>query len=182
MTRTTAITVITLFGAAALGCDTDDQQQEPGPAPAAEEGWLPDDDPDMENGAVLPVALRVDSLADAGPYLTDEEGIALYVLEDEPHGESTCYDECAEEWPPLLTGAGDPVPGAGSVLADQLGTIERRDGSRQVTYAGRALYYYHDDQAPGDVEGHHLTDDWGEWYLVRPDGELLEGGHENHES
>jgi hypothetical protein len=32
----------------------------------------------------------------------------------------------------------------------------------QVTYAGKALYWYSGDTAPGQVKG-NLTDTWGKW-------------------
>ena len=57
---------------------------------------------------------------------------------------------------------------------DLIGTIERRDGQRQVTYDGHALYYYSQDQQPGRTSGQDLTDRWGEWYLVTPEGQHLE--------
>lgn len=126
--------------------------------------------PGTASGAVL----AVDTLEGAGPYLTDASGRALYLLEGEPQGESTCYDACAEEWPPFLAPQGSPTAGAASVQPGLIGTLQRRDGSTQVTYGGHALYYYHDDQGPGQTAGHDLTDRWGEWYLVQPGGEALE--------
>lgn len=193
MSKTAALTMITLMGVAVLGCEVEEQDT----TPAAEEDLLGDRTPALPQDGEQPATIEVDSLADTGPYITDGEGRALYAIEGEPEGESTCYDECASEWPPFLASdgadgaggadgadgasAGEPTPGApgaGPAEADRIGTLERRDGQRQVTYEGRALYYYHDDQEPGETDGHHLTDQWGEWYLVRPDGELLEG-HED---
>lgn len=121
-------------------------------------------------------ALQVDSLEGMGPYLTDASGRALYLLEEEPQDSSICYDECAEEWPPLLAEQGSPRAEGEGIDEAMISTIERRDGQMQVTYAGHPLYYYHDDEGPGDTLGQDLTDAWGEWYLVRPDGEPLEEG------
>lgn len=172
MKNTTTTALIALLGAAVLGCDV--EEQEPAPPPAAEEerpmerdtiGAL-EDDPAMTIG--------VDSLDGGGQYITDGEGRALYAIEGEPEDQSTCYDDCAQEWPPLLASQGEPTAASGAVRDDLLGTLQRQDGDRQITYAGRALYYYHDDQGPGQTEGHHVMDEWGEWYLVQPDGELLE--------
>lgn len=120
------------------------------------------------------VTLGVDTLQGAGAYLTDGEGRALYMLEGEPSDSSTCYDACAEEWPPLIPEAGSPRAGAASVQQGLIGTIQRRDGRTQVTYGGHALYYYHEDRGPGQTSGQDLTDQWGEWYLVTPEGEHLE--------
>jgi predicted lipoprotein with Yx(FWY)xxD motif len=55
-----------------------------------------------------------------------------------------------------------------------LGTIQRRDGSTQVTYGGHPLYYYSKDQGRGDVTGQDVTDERGEWYLVSPAGQAVE--------
>jgi predicted lipoprotein with Yx(FWY)xxD motif len=47
---------------------------------------------------------------------------------------------CAEAWPPLRT-AGKPEAMKG-VKAAMPGTIEREDGTTQVTYAGWPLYTF----------------------------------------
>lgn len=113
-----------------------------------------------------------------GQYLVDAQGMSLYMLETDTQGagdgeaESVCYDECAEEWP-VLTTTGEPQAGE-QVDGAMLATIERDDGSMQVTYNGWPLYYYHDDQAPGDTEGQAVHDDWGGWYLLAPSGEVIE--------
>lgn len=110
-----------------------------------------------------------------GQFLVDGENISLYLLEADVRGSddekavSTCYDECAEEWPPFIT-SGELEAGE-QVAEPLLSTIERTDGAMQVTYNGWPLYYYHDDQAPGDTTGHDVHDDWGGWYLVTPSGE-----------
>src|SRR5688500_15044790 len=37
-----------------------------------------------------------------GPILTDAEGMTLYLFtNDTTEGESACYDQCAENWPPF---------------------------------------------------------------------------------
>jgi predicted lipoprotein with Yx(FWY)xxD motif len=138
--------------------------------------------------AVVPVGpqagavLEVDTLQGVGPYLTDQSGRALYLLEGGAPGEITCYDACAGVWPPFLAPQGTPTAGAPPVQAGLIGTIQRRDGATQVTYAGHPLYYYTKDQGPGQATGQDVTDQWGEWYLVRPSGEPLEehGGGEGH--
>jgi len=127
-------------------------------------------------GEAAGASLAVDSL-DGRAYLTDAAGRALYLIEGAPQDSATCYDACAEEWPPFLSSDGAPRVAAqagAAVQADMLGTITRRDGATQVTYGGNALYYYHDDTGPGMTSGQDVTDQWGEWYLVQPDGQPLE--------
>jgi predicted lipoprotein with Yx(FWY)xxD motif len=60
---------------------------------------------------------------------------------------SLCYGDCAEAWPPVYTGAA-PKPGEGA-RASLLGTIERRDGRKQVTHAAKPLYFYA-HEGPGE--------------------------------
>lgn len=122
-------------------------------------------------------AARVD-VADQAPYgqyLVDGEGRALYLFtaDTQGGGNSTCYDACAQAWPPLLT-TGDPAAAAPSLDASMLDTIERRDGSMQVTYNGWPLYYFQQDAGPGDVAGQDVHGFGGEWYLVSPQGQQIE--------
>ncbi|MCQ0090290.1 hypothetical protein [Roseovarius sp. M141] len=114
-----------------------------------------------------------------GRYLADSEGLSLYMLEADTQGVggteavSTCSDKCTEEWPPLTT-SGEPQAGE-QLDASLLSSIEREDGSMQVTYNGWPLYHYHDDKESGDMSGQDVHDDWGGWYLVSPSGEKNEG-------
>ena len=102
-----------------------------------------------------------------GTMLFDSKRQAIYVFERDRKGRSACYGECARAWPPVFTG-GEPVAGAG-VKSRLLGTVERRDGRLQVTYAGRPLYYYaHED--PGEVLCHNVRLNGGYWWVVGPDG------------
>ena len=90
--------------------------------------------------------------------LVDGGGLTVYLLTKDEAGTSSCSDQCAEFWPPLLT-EGDPTAGEG-VSADQLGTIERDDGSTQVTYNGRPLYNFANDAGPGEVNGQDVGNTW----------------------
>jgi predicted lipoprotein with Yx(FWY)xxD motif len=102
-----------------------------------------------------------------GEMLFDSKRQAIYIFENDPQGETVCYGDCAEAWPPVVTD-GDPVAGQG-VRAGLLGTVERRDGTRQVTYAGRPLYYYA-HEGPGEVRCHNVNLNGGFWWVVGPDG------------
>lgn len=101
-----------------------------------------------------------------GEILTDSEGLTLYLFTTDEQGTSACYDGCAETWPPL-TVEGTPNPGSDVMAA--LDTIERRDGSMQVTVADHPLYYYIDDENPGDTNGQGVGD---VWFVVGPNGEM----------
>jgi predicted lipoprotein with Yx(FWY)xxD motif len=103
-----------------------------------------------------------------GAMLFDSSGQAIYVFERDREDRTVCYGECAEAWPPVLT-KGDPVAGKG-VDASLLGTVERRGGELQVTYAGRPLYFYAHEE-PGQVLCHNVDLNGGLWWVVAPDGE-----------
>ena len=102
-----------------------------------------------------------------GTMLFDSRKQAIYIFERDRSRRTTCYGDCAEAWPPVFT-EGEPRAGAG-VRQALLGTLERRDGKRQVTYAGRPLYFYAHEQA-GEVRCHNVDLNGGLWWVVGPDG------------
>lgn len=108
-----------------------------------------------------------------GKYLTDEDGRALYLFTADSKGISSCYDACAQAWPPVVT---DGAPEAGAGIRNKvLGTVKRRDGQTQVTYHGHPLYYYVKDKGSGSTAGQDVDGFGGEWYLVSPAGKKVEG-------
>jgi len=102
-----------------------------------------------------------------GDILVDSEGKTLYLFLPDEQGDSTCYDQCADNWPPLTAAitAGD---GADATL---LGTATRTDGAEQVTYNGWPLYYFAADAAPGDTNGQGIND---VWFVVTAAGESIQ--------
>jgi predicted lipoprotein with Yx(FWY)xxD motif len=93
-----------------------------------------------------------------GTVLADAGGRTLYGFANDDENVSRCTGGCALAWPPLLT-VGGPSGGEG-VAADRLGTITRDDGSIQVTYNGRPLYRFSQDDKPGDAKGHGQGGVW----------------------
>jgi predicted lipoprotein with Yx(FWY)xxD motif len=77
-----------------------------------------------------------------------------------------CRAACHRYWPEVLlpTGVAHATAGHG-VRAAKLGTRGRARGARQVTYAGKALYFFSLDTGPGQVHG-NLKDTWGTWSVV----------------
>ncbi|MFB6268839.1 MAG: hypothetical protein ABEH83_02780 [Halobacterium sp.] len=108
--------------------------------------------------------VRVRSTDQYGDVLVDADGMSLYLFDADEQGESTCYDDCAQNWPPLTV---DGTPTAGGDVTASLGTTERDDGSTQVTAADWPLYYFSGDEQPGDTNGQGVSD---VWWLVAPDG------------
>lgn len=113
-----------------------------------------------------------------GAYLVDSEDMSLYLFKADMQGtKSACYDACAKAWPPLLT-EGKPQA-SGKADKSLLATIERKDGSTQVTYNGWPLYYFVKDKQPGDTNGQDIEGFGAEWYLLTPEGQAVhaeEGG------
>jgi predicted lipoprotein with Yx(FWY)xxD motif len=63
-----------------------------------------------------------------------------YTYSKDSGSASACYKSCARAWPPVLT-SGNPGLSEG-LSASDLGTITRSDGTTQVTWKGRPLYFY----------------------------------------
>jgi predicted lipoprotein with Yx(FWY)xxD motif len=107
-----------------------------------------------------------------GRYLVDGRGRSLYLFERDRGGRSACFGACAYAWPPLLA-KGRVARGAG-VSSSKLGTIARRGGTRQVTYAGHPLYLYGGDSRPGQIRGEGLNQFGAPWDIVSPSGKGID--------
>jgi predicted lipoprotein with Yx(FWY)xxD motif len=95
-----------------------------------------------------------------GTVLTD--GTTLYTLK--PNA-TTCTAICHKYWIPVDLPKGEAKANAGAgVNAAKLGTVEVK-GGHQVTYGGKALYWFFEDKSAGQVKG-NLTDTWGKWVDV----------------
>jgi len=88
---------------------------------------------------------------------------ALYTLRPSA---TPCRSACWKYWPEVLLPKGVTKATAGKgVIAARLGTVKRPGGRLQVTYAGKALYWFSGDTTAGQVRG-NLTDTWGRWSAV----------------
>jgi predicted lipoprotein with Yx(FWY)xxD motif len=70
--------------------------------------------------------------------------VSVYTFSSDQPNYSTCYGPCAADFIPVTT-AGAPVAGSG-VNAGAIGVINRFDGSEQVTYNGKPLYIYSQEE------------------------------------
>jgi predicted lipoprotein with Yx(FWY)xxD motif len=102
-----------------------------------------------------------------GPVLFDGRDRGLYLFTRDPRNRTRCYGACASAWPPFYARA-RPRAGRG-VDPGLLGTIRRRDGRRQVTYKGQALYFYVDDPR-GQVLCNDIVEFGGTWYALTAKG------------
>ena len=106
-----------------------------------------------------------------GRVLFDGRGFALYAFTRDRARHSACANACANKWPPYIVRR-RPTARRG-VDASLLGTIVRRDGRRQATYAGRPLYFYVGDRKPLQVLCQNVREFGGLWLVVRPNGTVV---------
>ena len=97
-----------------------------------------------------------------GKILVANNGMTLYLKKDDSTGKSTCYGDCAKNWPPLLI-KGTPTAGTG--VTGKVDRTVRTDGRFQVTYNGMPLYFWKSDIKPGDTTGNGVN---GIWSVVTP--------------
>jgi predicted lipoprotein with Yx(FWY)xxD motif len=175
------MTTVAILAALALAaCGEDDEAPEaqaPAEASASQEAGGGDataaekpSNEDRDVGAEKPGITIATRDSQFGPILFDASDRAIYFFDKETSEKSECYGACADAWPPVLT-KGDPKA-SGAAEAKLLGTTERDDGSTQVTYAGRPLYYYVDDPI-GEALCHNVDEFGGLWLVVEPGGEAV---------
>jgi len=127
--------------------------------------------PSTGSASSAPASMTVIAVADnskLGKILVDGGGKTVYLFQADKGTASTCYGDCASYWPPVLTN-GTPDAGAG-VNASLLGTTSRKDGAKQVTYAGHPLYYVVTDHQAGDTTGKGVNNFGAPWNAVGPNG------------
>lgn len=107
-----------------------------------------------------------------GRVLVDSEGAALYAADQEANGKVVCTGSCTSIWKPLTVSGGMPTAGDG--LDGKLGVMSRPDGSRQVTFDGRLLYTFAEDEDAGTVTGNGAADSFDgtsfTWHVATPTG------------
>jgi predicted lipoprotein with Yx(FWY)xxD motif len=104
----------------------------------------------------------------AGAFLTNGSGRAIYLWDKDTMNTSMCSGACAGAWPPVT--ANGSVTASGGVTANDLATITRSDGTKQVTYNGHPLYYYAGDTGAGQATGQGSDSFGAKWWLVSPTG------------
>jgi predicted lipoprotein with Yx(FWY)xxD motif len=156
-----------LIAALIAGCG-DDEPRTTAPAQATTTAAPTPDEPAQAAAPAQRKGTRITLRGSQfGRMLFDRRRQAIYIFENDPKGKTVCYGECAEAWPPVLT-KGKPKAADG-VKRSLLGTVKRRDGKLQVTYAGKPLYFY-SHEAPGEVRCHNVDLNGGLWWVVGPDG------------
>jgi predicted lipoprotein with Yx(FWY)xxD motif len=116
--------------------------------------------PDTASTAVIGVRGTGASAELVGP-----NGLTLYFFAKDATGASNCSGQCLENWPALTVPA-DLQPSAADGITGAVGSFTRADdGTHQLTYNGRPLYFFAGDSLPGDAHGDGVG---GVWSIARP--------------
>jgi predicted lipoprotein with Yx(FWY)xxD motif len=113
-----------------------------------------------------------------GPIVVDAQGFTLYRFDKDTANPSAsnCNGECAAAWPPVLTSGKWKDVSLSGVAKENVGFIERADGTCQLTIGGWPVYRYAKDTKPGDVLGQGVG---GTWFAVTPDGKKAGNAQSN---
>jgi len=114
--------------------------------------------------------LSANSTAKLGTVVVDGQGYTLYRFDKDSAKPPTsnCAGECAQQWPPVLATPGTPLTVEG-VEQEAVGTINRSDGTIQLTLGGWPVYRFSGDPQPGATSGQ--GNGGGEWAAVTPEGQ-----------
>ena len=79
--------------------------------------------------------------------------MTLYTFDRDPagSGKSVCNGPCATNWPPLM---------ASQAPSGDYSLVTRDDGTTQLAYKGKPLYYWAKDTKPGDKTGDGVNQVW----------------------
>jgi predicted lipoprotein with Yx(FWY)xxD motif len=108
--------------------------------------------------------LSVNADATLGQYATAYNGMTVYTYDGDGNGVSNCTGSCADTWPPYTVSSAASIESSADI-SGTLGTITRTDGSTQVTYNGKPVYFYKNDTAKGDTKGQGVG---GVWFVIKP--------------
>jgi predicted lipoprotein with Yx(FWY)xxD motif len=117
--------------------------------------------PSSGSGSSAAAGAPTIAIADAG-YLVGPNGLTLYTFDNDTAADaSSCTDDCLANWPALTVDSADDMELGEGVDDDDVTTFTRADdGTIQVSYYGKPLYYYAGDTAPGQTNGDGLFDVW----------------------
>ena len=115
--------------------------------------------------AAAGATLAISETAALGKFLTGADGKTLYVFtKDTAANASVCVDACLASWPPLVA-TGGTAPAAPTGATGTFATFARPDGTMQVSYNGKPLYYFGKDTKAGDTNGQGVG---GVWFIAAP--------------
>ena len=126
-----------------------------------------------DKGTTVPEAkvtteLTAKTVKRMGETVQNEKGFVLYRFDNDkvkPSVVANCNGDCAKVWPPVLVN--DDLPELDGVDPADVGTVTRKDGTKQVTIGKWPVYTYIGDKKPGQWLGQNVG---GLWFVVKPDG------------
>jgi predicted lipoprotein with Yx(FWY)xxD motif len=125
--------------------------------------------PAVADSEVAPgITLAAAQVGKLGPIVTDQNGRTLYRSEKDKANPSVsnCTGDCATNWPPVIVD--DPAAvKLDDVDKSLVGTVDRADGTKQLTLAGYPLYRNAKDTRAGDINGQGVG---GTWFASTPQG------------
>ncbi len=106
-----------------------------------------------------------------GVVATDGSGRLMYRSDSDSAdpSSSNCTGACTKTWIPVAAAAAGQEPVLLGVDPALVGSIERSDGTVQLTLAGWPLYRHRDDDGTLGSAGRHGAD--GTWFAVTPTGD-----------
>ena len=110
---------------------------------------------------------------DVGKVLVDSNGMTLYAFAADSPGKSNCTDTCLQYWPAAK--AAGTVTHSSDVSA-KVATINRSDGTTQLTVNGWPVYTYAADSGPGQATGQGQDLSGGRWWVIAPSGTQIKSG------
>lgn len=170
--RTAALVSVAVIGLLTAGCSAADQLTS-----SANANQQKAASPSASASNELTAALGTASNDQLGDIVTDEQGRTLYRFDKDTNNPpaTNCVDACADKWPPVLAGEKVNVDG---IESDLVGTVDRPDGSQQVTLKGWPLYRFADDKKAGDINGQGVE---GVWFVAAPNGAKAPAAQQNQD-
>lgn len=110
----------------------------------------------MTRTALVLSAFIISAAGAQAAALTAQNGMTLYTFDKDKGDQSSCYDDCAVNWPPYVGTADEKMPNDWKL-------VQRTDNTMQWTYDGKPLYFYIDDKAKGDAKGDGKG---GVWHVI----------------
>jgi len=112
-------------------------------------------------------SVRLSADTTFGNILTDSNGMSLYFFSRDTKDNSACMGGCRDAWPIFYVA---DLTLDSDLESSDFGVITRADGDKQNTYKGWPLYYFANDNAPGDTNGDGVGNNW---YIAKPDYSLM---------
>jgi predicted lipoprotein with Yx(FWY)xxD motif len=111
------------------------------------------------------------SETDFGDVLVGDNGMTVYMFmpDQQENGTPTCYDDCEQAWP-VVEATDSPIAGGG-VDESLIGSVERDDGTQQLTYNDLPLYYFSGDKKVGQANGQGIEE---VWWVMDAEGQPVE--------